>query len=288
MKYKEFTQEPVTKRQGYFPFIGTRFRFLVMLGFFMLTPVFAASESTNETGSSVQHATVQNGTGKNSTQSARKQIHAAITAYINTAIKQEAKTRGWPDYQSKINIFMAEEVDRYASCRHPLHISSSAGKRFDVASMRFKILCEDNPGWESAATVKTAVYLPLVFAKQSLVRGHELTAADLTIKKYDISHARSGYLTDINEIIGLTVKRQLRESQPITLAQLDRPIIIERGQQVMMIANQNGIEASTSGTALKKGRKGELIKVKNNDSGREVSAIVDSPGVVRTVQITDK
>lgn len=289
MKFKGFTKQHFTQRQGYFPIRSRGFRFIALLScWVVIAPVLAASESANETEQSVQHPTSQDSANKSIAHSARKQIHAAITAYINIAIKQEAKSRNWPDYQTKMNLFMAEEVDRNAPCSHPLHVSSSAGKRFDVGNIRFKVVCEDSLGWESAVTVKTAVYLPLVFAKQSLVRGHVLTAADLTIKKYDISHNRGGYTTDLNEIIGLTVKRQLRESQPITLAQLEMPIIIERGQQVMMIANQNGIEASTLGTALKKGRKGELIKVKNSNSGREVSAIVDSPGVVRTVQITDK
>jgi len=49
-----------------------------------------------------------------------------------------------------------------------------------------------------------------------------------------------------------------------------------------MIADQDGVEARTMGIASKKGRKGEMIKVKNESSEREVTAIVSEMGVVRT------
>lgn len=50
-----------------------------------------------------------------------------------------------------------------------------------------------------------------------------------------------------------------------------------------MIAEQNGVEARTMGEAMKKGRKGEIVKVKNDSSGRVVSAIVSDYGVVHMV-----
>jgi flagella basal body P-ring formation protein FlgA len=64
--------------------------------------------------------------------------------------------------------------------------------------------------------------------------------------------------------------------------------MVERGQQVVMIAQQDGIEARTMGEAMKKGRKGEMIKVKNTSSERVVTAIVDGMGVVRMVYAPGK
>lgn len=58
------------------------------------------------------------------------------------------------------------------------------------------------------------------------------------------------------------MKRRVRDRQPITLNQLESPLLVERGQRVLMVAEQNGVEARTMGEAMKKGRKGEIIKVK--------------------------
>ena len=62
--------------------------------------------------------------------------------------------------------------------------------------------------------------------------------------------------------------------------------MVERGQSVLMVARQNGIEASTSGEAMKQGRKGDVIRVKNISSQRTVDAIVVSPGVVHILVAT--
>jgi flagella basal body P-ring formation protein FlgA len=43
------------------------------------------------------------------------------------------------------------------------------------------------------------------------------------------------------------------------------------------------VEARTVGEAMKKGRKGETIKVKNQSSGKVVTAVVTERGVVQTV-----
>ncbi|MBW1212305.1 flagellar basal body P-ring formation chaperone FlgA [Pantoea allii] len=68
----------------------------------------------------------------------------------------------------------------------------------------------------------------------------------------------------------------------------DSPVLVERGQRVTMIAEQDGVEARTIGIAIKKGRKGEMIKIKNENSEREVNAIVIGMGMVRTTQAASR
>ncbi|MBU4684485.1 flagellar basal body P-ring formation protein FlgA [Cedecea davisae] len=120
-----------------------------------------------------------------------------------------------------------------------------------------------------------------VVAKVALERGHVLTRTDLQMQTVRVSGTRSAYLTNPAEAVGMTLKRRLRAGQPISRAHLDSPLLVERGQRVLMVAHQDGIEARTLGEAMKKGRKGETIKVKNESSQRVVSAVVADAGVVR-------
>ncbi|HEY3984767.1 flagellar basal body P-ring formation chaperone FlgA [Cedecea sp.] len=115
-----------------------------------------------------------------------------------------------------------------------------------------------------------------------------MTHADLQMKTIQISGARTRYLTDPKEATGMTLKRRLRADQPITRAHLDSPVLVERGQRVLMVAMQDGIEARTFGEAMKKGRKGEVIKVKNESSQRVVSAVVADTGLVRMLNTVTK
>lgn len=79
---------------------------------------------------------------------------------------------------------------------------------------------------------------------------------DIELKKKNISTAQGGYITDPDEIVGFTVKRRIRNLQVVIPSQLEQPVLVTRGQQVLMIAEQDGIEARMFGEALKNGRKG--------------------------------
>jgi len=213
---------------------------------------------------------------------ARKQVYARVQQQAVDAIRHEAERNRWEDYQAKLNLFIPAEISQYAPCPSPLSVSMAGGERLDLRRLRFDVRCEAGSGWDIAVTVKPDIYLQVLMAKQTLERGHLLTASDLTRRKFNISNLRSGYLTRPDDVVGLTLKRRVRELQPISQSQLDSPVMVERGQRVLMVAVQDGVEARTMGIASKKGRKGELIKVKNESSEREVTAMVVDMGVVRT------
>jgi flagellar basal body P-ring formation protein FlgA len=215
--------------------------------------------------------------------SARKQIYAATQLHAAEVIRNEAKRRHWPDYQAKLNLFIPAEAAQLPTCGKSPSVSFPGGDRLELSRFRVDVRCDETPGWDMAVTVKPDIYLPVVVAQSGLERGHVISAADITLKKLNISNTRGNYVTQPDEVMGLTVKRRVRELQPVALSQLESPVLVERGQRVMMIAEQGGVQAQTLGEALKKGRKGEMIKVKNESSERVVSAIVADSGVVRMV-----
>lgn len=230
---------------------------------------------------SAAHADVQPAT-------ARKQIYAAAQKQATTLIQQEAKKRGWPTYSAKLNIFVPAEATQLPLCATPLKISSSENGRVNLNRLRVDVRCDDAQSWTSSVTVKPDISMPVVMANSSLERGHVVTEDDLTLKKYNVTGARSDILWRADDVIGMTVKRRLREMTPITQNMLEAPIMVERGQRVAMIASQNGVTAQTVGLAMKKGRRGEMIKVKNESSGQQVSARVTDFGTVMTVATSGK
>ncbi|MGY5365934.1 flagellar basal body P-ring formation chaperone FlgA [Enterobacter oligotrophicus] len=213
---------------------------------------------------------------------ARKQVYARVQQQAAETIRQEALRNGWEDYQAKLNLFIPSEIAQYAPCPAPLSVTMPGGEHLDLRRLRFDVRCDAGNGWDVAVTVKHDIYLQVLMTKETLERGHVIAASDLTRRKFNISNLRSGYLTRPDDVIGLTLKRRTRELQPLSMSQLDSPVMVERGQRVLMVANQDGVEARTMGIASKKGRKGEMIKVKNESSEREVTAMVVDMGVVRT------
>lgn len=214
-------------------------------------------------------------------QTARKQVYNQAVANATADIQRLAKQKGWKNFSSKLNVFIPSEVSHFQRCSQPLTSALPANDRLELARLRYDIRCDGPAGWELAVTVKPDVYLPILVARHTLERNRPLAASDVEVKKRNIAGMRDGFITQPDEAIGFTLKKRVRELQPIAPAHLDQPILIERGQQILMIAGQDGVEAKMMGEALKKGRKGDVIKVRNLQSQRVVSARVDDRGVVR-------
>lgn len=211
----------------------------------------------------------------------RKQVYASATAQAEADIKREAKNKNWQNYTVKMNVFIPNEVSDYKLCSTPLQIALPGGSRQDFSRLRYDLSCHDANGWNINVTIKPDIYLPVLVTKNTVERGERLSANDVQLKRHNISSLRGSYLTDPDDVVGLTAKRRIRPLQPLSASQLDMPILVTRGQKVIMIASQDGIEAKTLGEAMKNGRKGELIQVKNLSSKQVVSAVVDQSGVVR-------
>ncbi|SUX68542.1 flagellar P-ring addition protein [Citrobacter braakii] len=72
-------------------------------------------------------------------------------------------------------------------------------------------------------------------------------------------------------------------AKPITRSELVQPVLVKRDQPVMIVSHTAGITASMPGVALKNGRKGDVIKIRNSSSQRIISGMVDDIGVVTTL-----
>jgi flagella basal body P-ring formation protein FlgA len=211
---------------------------------------------------------------------ARKQIYAAAQKQATTVIQREAKKHGWPNYSAKLNIFVPAEATQLPPCTKPLAVVPAENSRINLSRLRIDLRCGDTPGWTSSVTAKPDISMPVVMASSALERGHVMTEDDITMKKYNVTGTRSDILWRADDVLGMTVKRRLHEMTPITANMLESPIMVERGQRVVMIASQDGVTAQTTGLAMKKGRRGEIIKVKNESSGQQVNARVTDFGTV--------
>jgi flagella basal body P-ring formation protein FlgA len=75
----------------------------------------------------------------------------------------------------------------------------------------------------------------------------------------------------------------LRPGDILRSGQLSSPVLVKRGDAVLMIARREGIEVSTAGEALDAGARGALVRVRNAGSGQIVRMRVAGPGAVEPV-----
>jgi len=117
-------------------------------------------------------------------------------------------------------------------------------------------------------------------ATHSIRAGTILTAADVTLKEFEVS----GAATSPEEVIGLEVRRNLYAGRPVLLAELGPPTLVRRNEKIMMTYRLGGLIIKADGRALEAGGEGEIIRVLNRTSRTTLFATVTGPKSVDVTQ----
>ena len=81
--------------------------------------------------------------------------------------------------------------------------------------------------------------------------------------------------------VGKMALRTLLPGQLIPVTAVGTPRLVHNGAAVMLYFAEGGIEITATGSALQDGAFGDLIHVRNDDSGLTVSGVVQADGSVR-------
>jgi flagella basal body P-ring formation protein FlgA len=130
----------------------------------------------------------------------------------------------------------------------------------------------------TSAIIKT--FQNVIVLSQPIQRGEIITRAHLVIERRETSNLRDDFVTQPEQVEGKQVVRQLSEGSILSLKNLVEPKLIKRGDKVIISSTKPEFSIKMSGVAMMDGAKGQLIKVKNQNSGRIINATVIEPGLV--------
>ena len=91
----------------------------------------------------------------------------------------------------------------------------------------------------------------------------------------------SGYASDVAEVDGMVTTRTLLPGRTIPVASLREAWAVERGSPVTLVFSDQGLVITAPGTPLQNASIGEMIRVRNIDSGVIVSGTVMQDGSIR-------
>lgn len=128
--------------------------------------------------------------------------------------------------------------------------------------------------------VQMRVLRPALVLRKSVILGQRITSEDVETREVDIASLRDTVATlkDLDDTLAL---RTLRAGQPLTLGDLRREDAVRRGLPVKLSAGNEDFEITVTAIAEDNGRTGDLIKVKNVESGRVLMAVVTGRGEAR-------
>jgi flagella basal body P-ring formation protein FlgA len=107
-----------------------------------------------------------------------------------------------------------------------------------------------------------------------------ITAADLTWVQVPHAQVPPTSFTEPAEIVGAQARRRLAAHRPLTARDLGPQLLVRRGRPVELVYAQAGLHVSALGLAQEDGALGDLVRVINAESRRQLQGIVSGPDEV--------
>lgn len=207
----------------------------------------------------------------------------SITSKLEEAAREQlarqAESAGLAEAQFTVNVATPRAAP---PCAKPVLIEAVDTRT--PARMRFAVLCPDAGGWKYEYVLRASVSALVAVAAAPLAAGQTLTAQDVTLERRDVS-TLADTISAAEAATGQATRRSLRAGEVLRQAQLSAPLLVKRGEAVMMLARFEAIEISTAGEALDAGAMHALVRVRNLANGRVVRMRVIAPGTVEPVEI---
>ncbi len=168
---------------------------------------------------------------------------------------------------------------RLKKCDQPLESYTPQGKRH-MGKITVGVRCNGANPWSLFVPVTVKVMAKVVVARNSLPRGNIIGPDDITVELKDISSLHRGYLEKPESAVGKKLRQRVQRDQVLTPSQLDTPLTVKRNNRVIIQASSKTVQIRMIGKALQNGSLGQVIRVKNVSSDREIDAKIIAPGIV--------
>lgn len=154
----------------------------------------------------------------------------------------------------------------------------TSGQKSKVALLAATVLigfAVASPGYaeNKSAVVPTRIIYP----------GEALDPATLQEVEVTNPNLAGNYARQISQVAGKITDRTLLPGRTIIVDNLREPYAVKRGNAVKIIYSSDGLTISTFGTPMEDAGVGEIVKVRNTESGITVSGTVMQDGSIKVL-----
>jgi flagella basal body P-ring formation protein FlgA len=123
-----------------------------------------------------------------------------------------------------------------------------------------------------------------VVPTQIIYPGEQIDAKRLKLVEVTNRNLALGYASDVNQVEGLVTTRTLLPGRTIMVGGLKQPSAVKRGDKILLVYDNGVLRITAAGTPLAEGAVGELIQVRNTDTGVILSGTIMPDRSVLVVQ----
>ncbi|MFC5069760.1 flagellar basal body P-ring formation chaperone FlgA [Flaviflagellibacter deserti] len=131
--------------------------------------------------------------------------------------------------------------------------------------------------YEAKAQAVTTVPVPGI----TIYPGDPITDEVLTDRRFRLSRRNLEAVVASREImVGKIARRTLLPGQPVTFNAIEEPKLVRRGVPVRLIFIEGSLTIITYAEPLQTGSVGEIIRVRNTESGTVITGVVQKDGSI--------
>ncbi|MEM9531333.1 MAG: flagellar basal body P-ring formation chaperone FlgA [Pseudomonadota bacterium] len=171
---------------------------------------------------------------------------------------------------------------RLAACDLPLEAFSAPGARA-YGRTSVGVRCAGSAPWTVYLRARVRLWQEVLVSRDTLSRGELLTADDVIRRRVDVSQTTGGFLHHPDQVTELELRRTVAPGVVLTRNMLKSPAVIQRGDEVVLLASVGNLSVRTAGTALSTGAIGDQVTVENRNSQRRVRGVVVQAGLIRVM-----
>lgn len=200
-----------------------------------------------------------------------------IEAAAVAAATERARQHGYD--QVSVEVRKLDPRLRLGLCPSPLETTISSASAV-LGAVSVAIACRGEQPWTIYVRSHVVAQQTVPVLNKPLARHAVITRDDLKLITRPVDSSVQGMVLDTQQLVGMELKRALDAGSILRLANLRKPNIIKRGQQVTLISGARGLEVRIQGKALADAAEGERVAVSNLSSGKRVEGIAHSDGTV--------
>lgn len=205
---------------------------------------------------------------------------------IEREIKSHLIERGAP---ASIRVEIARNAPQ-------LYVATDAPQSIDIVDLRYqrkrgRFLAKlrapagdvSAPVHEITGLVYETVMVPVL--ARAMHRGDIIGNSDINMIRLRASQSNRGVVTDKSELLGMAVQRYLSAGAVIRQNDIDPPLLVQKGELVIVHFSSPGLRLTTQTRALENGARGALIRVVNTQTNRILEANVTAPGRAEIINL---
>lgn len=220
-----------------------------------------------------------------------------LMIYASKAVAREALTQSPESIRKAVGAFITQGIEgeyphheitvgsldprlKLVACKVPLKGFLPAGGSL-IGNTTVGIRCGGGKPWTIYVPASVKAMREVVITTRPILRNATISKDDIRLEEREVTAGSDSYIFKPEHVLGKLAKRTLTSSTPLTPGMLSEPLLVRRGQQVIILAEGAGIEVRMAGTALMDGAEGQIIRAQNKLSKRTVEGQVIQSGIIR-------